>query len=268
MASRNLTVGGIHVNLYGSPLGARDRSPSKDGLAVLFLLHGRFGSAAEERMASFAHRFIDYSQSKPGKDLLVVTFDQRNHGQRKVDGNRNRAWQDKPTATEIENHSHAADMYSIQVGTAKDVSFLIDFLPPILFPNDERAITDWYVAGISLGGHSTWLSLAHERRISLGIPIIGSPDFLTLLSNRARTTPAPLGPIPLAPPFFPNSLLATVKKTDPIHVPDDVWKGRKILVLSGGIDELVNYEIGGSGIFVEKLKQQGVDVEAVIEPGV
>lgn len=43
-----------------------------------------------------------------------------------------------------------------QVGTARDVSFLIDFAPAYLFPNAERTVDRWGVAGISLGGHSVW----------------------------------------------------------------------------------------------------------------
>jgi hypothetical protein len=64
-------------------------------------------------------------------------------------------------ADQFDNVSHAVDMYSIQVGTARDVSFLIDFLPSVVFPKGERTVTDWFIAGISLGGHSTWLAMAH-----------------------------------------------------------------------------------------------------------
>lgn len=46
-------------------------------------------------------------------------------------------------------------------GTARDVSFLIDFLPAYLFPNGERMVAEWAVAGISLGGHATWYLLAN-----------------------------------------------------------------------------------------------------------
>lgn len=46
-------------------------------------------------------------------------------------------------------------------GTAKDVSYLIDFLPAYLFPNNERPIAQWLVAGKSLGGHATWIALTH-----------------------------------------------------------------------------------------------------------
>jgi hypothetical protein len=50
---------------------------------------------------------------------------------------------------------------SLPVGTAQDISFLIDFLPSYISPNGELEIERWGVAGISLGGHSTWLALAH-----------------------------------------------------------------------------------------------------------
>ena len=43
----------------------------------------------------------------------------------------------------------------------KDVSFLIDVLPAYVFPNDERTIGEWVLAGFSLGGHATWLGLRH-----------------------------------------------------------------------------------------------------------
>ena len=48
-------------------------------------------------------------------------------------------------------------------GTAQDVSFLIDFLSSYLFPNDERTISQWLVTGISLGGHSTWITLKNGK---------------------------------------------------------------------------------------------------------
>lgn len=69
---------------------------------------------------------------------------------------RNRGWKDNfkaiPTTKlphEFDNPTHAVDMYSIQVGTTRDISFLIDFLPAVLFPNDEHIISDWFVSGES-----------------------------------------------------------------------------------------------------------------------
>ena len=55
-------------------------------------------------------------------------------------------------------------MYSILSGTARDVSTLIDYLPSYLFPDDDREIIDWGVAGVSLGGHAVWHCLAHGTR--------------------------------------------------------------------------------------------------------
>jgi hypothetical protein len=88
-------------------------------------------------------------------------------------------------------------------GTALDVSYLIDFLPSYLFPNSERQIQQWLVAGKSLGGHSTWIASVHgiisinsadpcqpylflEPRISLAVPIIACPDYTKLISRRAK----------------------------------------------------------------------------------
>lgn len=91
---------------------------------------------------------------------------------------------------------------------------------------------------------------------------------MTLLSHRAASLAPPLGPLPIAAPFFPASLLALVARDDPVNTPIEAWKGRKILVLSGADDTLVNYEIGGSGAWVAMLKAAGVDVEAVVQSGV
>lgn len=44
-------------------------------------------------------------------------------------------------------------------GASLDVSFLMDFLPSYLFPNEERTISQWLISGISLGGHATWIIL-------------------------------------------------------------------------------------------------------------
>ena len=93
--------------------------------------------------------------------------------------------------------------------------------------------------------------------MSLGIPIIGSPSTLTLLSHRAGGLMPPLGPLPITAPYFPNSLLALLAKQDPVNVPPAVWEGRRILVLSGGNDELVNFDHGGTAEFVNRLREEG-----------
>ncbi|KAI0077269.1 hypothetical protein K474DRAFT_1707442 [Panus rudis PR-1116 ss-1] len=165
---KSLVLGGIPVTVYSNS------QHTSRPVAVLFLLHGRYGSAnavewvAESLLNGIRNR---EAERHAEHELLIVTFDHRNHGERLVNPVANHHWQkEKP---EQHNERHAIDMYSIQVGTTRDVSFLIDFLPAYLYPNDEREISKWLVAGISLGGHSTWLSLRHEPRVTVGIPIIG-----------------------------------------------------------------------------------------------
>lgn len=71
-------------------------------------------------------------------------------------------------------------------GTARDVSFLIDFLPAYLYPDGERQIKQWGVIGVSLGGHSTWIALKDGR--CFAYIYVGVLSGLTL-----RRTPTQLG---------------------------------------------------------------------------
>ncbi|GAA5987024.1 hypothetical protein JCM11641_004422 [Rhodosporidiobolus odoratus] len=283
---RTLAVGGLPLHIYGLDSLPTPSSSSSDshppGLAILFLLHGRLSSASHPLIPHFAQTLLSHAHAQPSepsgerpKDLVVVAFDQRNHGQREVDKERNLGWKEgrkqrkqrekhgleKEDKDEVENVTHAADMLAIQTGTAADVSHLITFLPSLLFPNDERQVTDWYCAGISLGGHATWIALADDPRITLGIPIIASPSTLTLLTHRASRLPPPLGPLPLTGPYFPRTLLSTFSNVDPASRSTEEikqrYKGRKVLVMSGREDGLVNFVEGGGESFVERLRREG-----------
>ncbi|GAA5941228.1 alpha/beta hydrolase family protein [Sporobolomyces koalae] len=263
-------VGGLPIQVYG--LDQLSPEPKKP-LSVMFLLHGRFGSADMKLMSTFASTYLEppagIERGDRKKDLIVVTFDQRNHGHRTTNKMGNFGWKEGGKKRlqerrelgmqdhELDNMAHATSMVAIQTGTAKDVSFLIDFLPCTVFPHDERKIVDWYCSGVSLGGHSTWIALTQEPRISLGIPIIGSPSAYTLLSDRALSLPPPSGPLTVSAPYFPASFVDLLKKTDPDQVSLSVWKGRKLLVLSGAEDELVNFVKGGSEKFIKVLEREG-----------
>ncbi|KDQ59211.1 hypothetical protein JAAARDRAFT_128181 [Jaapia argillacea MUCL 33604] len=178
--------------------------------------------------------------------------DQRNHGNRLVTAKANNGWNETSDARDKNDH-HALDMYSIQTGTASDVSFLIDFLPSYLYPMDEKDIACWVVAGVSLGGHASWIALKNDKRISAGIPIIGCPDYLALMSDRAAKSS-----VPFAPPYVPKSLLQLIHKKDPAYSPYTIadetnpYFGKKVLVLCGGKDKLVPWTF--SQEFVEKLE--------------
>ncbi|KAI9056811.1 alpha/beta-hydrolase [Trametes sanguinea] len=249
ISKQTLVIAGIIVNVFSQP----DAATPEDPVDVLFLLHGRMGSQADSE--PIARGILDAVHEKrknelaPGAkadDLIIVTFDQRNHGTRLVDELANLHWTDDPSDPK-NNVRHAIDMYAIQTGTASDVSFLIDFLPAYLFPNDERQIGQWMVSGVSLGGHASWIVLKNDPRVKLGIPIIGCPDYLALMSARAAAHRIPLGP-----PHFPASLLAYIRAHDPAAAPhtsaaaraENPFWGKKVLVLCGAADEIVPWAAG------------------------
>jgi len=117
-----------------------------------------------------------------------------------------------------------------------------------------------------LGGHSTWLALSTDPRLEIGIPIIGCPDYLKLMSLRAKESS-----LTLEPPYLPNSLLSLIRRVDPVSLPyssEDSWNpflGKKILVLSGGQDQTVPWS--SSREFVEQLQvgKQGRKKSVVVE---
>lgn len=62
---------------------------------------------------------------------------------------------------------------SIYYGTSQDVSLLVTFLPAFLFPQGQCSFANLICAGISLGGHSTYLVLSNgmRRPLALGIEL-------------------------------------------------------------------------------------------------
>ncbi|KAF5861022.1 hypothetical protein ETB97_000776 [Aspergillus alliaceus] len=284
-------VAGILTTVFGL-----NELPSQASeVSCLWLLHPRL--ANKERMTGIATAAItDWnsrikasqanSSSRCIKGLIAVSFDQRNHGTRLVDPLGNEAWKQG-------NPRHAQDMFSIIQGTARDVSLLIDFLPSYVFPGSEHEITENLVLGVSLGGHAAWSCILHEPRVSAGVVIIGCPDYVNLMTDRAKlsklpawTSSDPQGSQFLGSEAFPASLLDTVRKYDPaslflshtdmeanaapqrngsLREPSEKEKaalrplltrclaGKKILNLSGGLDKLVPYHRGEA--FLTWLKQ-------------
>jgi hypothetical protein len=110
-----LSVCGIQLLVYG--LGSLSPTESSTPVAVAFLLHGRKGS--REDFDGPARRLIASSKSfgpqNGRRDLVVVVFSQRNHGERLVDQRTNDGWRDDPSLPpgELANPSHAIDMHSI-----------------------------------------------------------------------------------------------------------------------------------------------------------
>lgn len=258
VSKQTVGIAGLPVHVYSN----RVLGEITGKVAVLFFLHGRTRSAS--KIGRFVEEILRHLSEKVGTtevELLVVTFDQRNHGERLLSTAANNAWDEG-------NNQHAIDMYAIHTGSARDISFLIDFLPAYLFPSAEARVVQWLAGGISLGGHSTWYALRHEPRISLGIPIIGCPDYLRLMTLRAKASN-----VAFEPPYIPASFLAYVQKEDPVAAPytlsdaSNPFLGKKILVLSGGDDPVVQWEC--SEAFVKDLEvgSQGAK-KVIVYPGV
>lgn len=73
-------------------------------------------------------------------------------------------------------------MYLIQLGTARDVSCLIDQLPVLL--GRSQAECRFGVCGVSLGGHAAVIAQANERRLAFACSLIGCVDYEALMTQR------------------------------------------------------------------------------------
>ncbi|KAH7345620.1 Alpha/Beta hydrolase protein [Rhizoctonia solani] len=252
----DLSIGGIPIQVAGlKELSA----PTSEPVGVLFLLHGRLGSSKQTYLMRIANLVLNEAASRPkerARELIVIILDQRNHGARTVDPDRNQGWKEtgeiarlsngQVDPKSLDNISHLHDMYTLYTGTVNDVSFLITHLQPLLFPHDERTIDKWMVMGISLGGHASWHIGTHDPRTSLLIPIIGSPH-------------------PLAPPYLPASLKREMERATPRV---EAFRGKDVLVMSGAEDTLVPFEESGSREFTQRLADAGVcrSLEVWVQP--
>ncbi|CAI7594259.1 unnamed protein product [Penicillium pancosmium] len=281
--SRNIyAIAGISVTVFG----LEELRPETKNVACLWLLHPRL--ATQERMSGIAASAIGDWNTKPQsstKGLIAVSFDQRNHGARLVDPLANEAWRQG-------NPRHAQDMFSVFQGTARDTSLLMDYLESYVFPKNEHHISENLVLGVSLGGHAAWSCLLHDPRMTSGVIIIGCPDYLNLMMDRARlsklpswTKSTPPGSEILGSEALPTSFVDIVKKFDPASLmlgpmdpgscglpregplPEPTDKeqqslrplltrclaGKRILNISGGVDKLVPYHRGE--VFLEWFKK-------------
>ncbi|KAF9892305.1 hypothetical protein FE257_002082 [Aspergillus nanangensis] len=284
------TVNGIVITVFGL-----DQLPlSTVDIAAAWLLHPRLG--AQDDMAGIANALVrkwnnTHSHANgPRKGLIAITLDHRNHGTRLLDPAKNDNWRQG-------NSRHAEDMFETYHGTAQDVSMLISRLPAVLFGASTRHITENAVLGVSLGGHAAWTSIVNEPRIETAIIIVGCPDYVNLMADRARLSKIPSwkksdppGSSFLGSESFPSSLMEMVRRFDPAslflgtgdgagNVPlrmvpakgltDEETESlrplftkclarKKIFNMSGGRDKGVPYRCGE--VFVNWLKQ-------VVAPG-
>lgn len=256
--------------------GLSEVNPEATHVSVLWLHHGRLGSSAD--MADVAARTVGaWHQERQSKErgLIAIAFDHRNHGNRKVYPLANEAWR-------AGNANHAQDMFGLISGAVVDTGLLIDLVQGNLYPDKSAGYVDaHYSLGISLGGHSSWQLLFADERVTAGAIIIGCPDYMYLLSDRARLSKLSTfstednGASFLGSKDFPPDLVKACEKYDPrglVFGPRKTpsWplpaeqeveakrlltsrlRGKRLLNCSGREDKLVSYHC--SEPFVKFLK--------------
>lgn len=274
MSVRTFTIAGIELDVWSTSTNPPPLPPSSGlprlPVTVLFILHGR--NNTRNGIANIANRMLQLNAATLEeeertwkRELIVVTFDHRNHGSRLVDANANNGWNLKDNTKH--NPRHALDMYALQVGSALDVTTLIEFLPSYLYPDNERKIDQWALAGFSLGGHSTWIAAKNDPRIEVVVPIVGCPDYIPLMYDRASRR----GIDASDPAHFPPSLVAYIRSHDPASsafkltdASNPFW-GKKILAMAGGKDPLVPWTFSRAFFDALEVGDRGVK-ECFIDP--
>lgn len=234
-----IDIVGLSVSVYGLDQLTPPSAGGVPDICLVVHMHGRTGSAKKEDKlvrelyGNMMNGRQALSQQSRTRDLLLVCFDSRDHGDRCTNPDAQKSWKEG-------NSTHGVDMYGMIRGTAEDASFVMDMLPSYLFKNDERRITSYAVTGKSLGGHCAWQVLSRDPRVQVGAPMIGTPDFQKLLAHRAMKSN-----LPDAPPAVPGHLRALMQRVDPAMQPyreasqRNPFYGKKICATAGENDHLV-----------------------------
>ncbi|KAF2862890.1 alpha/beta-hydrolase [Piedraia hortae CBS 480.64] len=235
---KRLNISGLLVTIYGL-----DEIQPTNPTTCLWLLHGRGDTqdSMSHIAADFIHTWNNHTRKTSHQNLICATLDQRNHGSRLIDNLANLSWKQG-------NPTHAQDMFGTFMGTASDVSHLIDHLPSYL----PCRVTEWVCCGLSLGGHATWQVLMFEKRVKAGLVIVGCADYGALMRDRAvrsRLSSAETnGGEFFGSSDFPPGLVDVVKRRDPAalffagnaaEIAREYLGGKIILCLAGAKDKLV-----------------------------
>jgi pimeloyl-ACP methyl ester carboxylesterase len=172
-------------------------------------------------------------------------------------------------------------MFSCYSGTATDTSHLLTHLESYIFNSPSSPhIHQHLVLGVSLGGHAAWHCILADPRITAAVVGIGCPDYMRLMTDRARLSrrkayaeSSPPGSSFLGSEDFPQALMDAILKADPAglilpnsfdpthptalsprpskekleHARAEIRQrlnGKRILNLSGEADKLVPYAAG------------------------
>ncbi|KAJ5111285.1 Alpha/Beta hydrolase protein [Penicillium argentinense] len=238
-----INIAGFHTYIYG----ADELSPQQaKNTVVLFHVHGRTRTYKNAEL--FAHQFLhqmrQHGESKKG--FVVVTFDNRNHGERAVftpptptpyrpscrqpQITNKRLQIDKKSIQSWKggNEKHAHDMLAMIDGIALDIQTVMRFLG--VYVEDRFTPIEFVMSGHSLGGHTSWNILAQEPKIKAAIISVGCPNMTDLLQDRLG------GKDVVDPVRWPDSISSMFRKRD-----EDVSKitDKQVLILNGALDTLV-----------------------------
>ncbi|KAF4335883.1 hypothetical protein FBEOM_10257 [Fusarium beomiforme] len=246
---KTLPMAGLLVDIYGL-----DELPPNVPVSCLWLLHPR--TRSRETMNDIARRTVGawgaHAGANPKRGLIALTFDMPNHGTRMVSESANHPWSKG-------NTTHALDMFGMVKGGVSDMSGLMDLVSGYLgLEIDGHVCLGW-----SLGGHGAWQAFFGEERIDAAVVIIGCPDFTGLMCGRAAGSKLDCGTDFIGSKYFPKDLIEICSKHDPKAVCfgtspipsslssaeqtrlrailDERVRGKKLLLCSGGDDELVPY---------------------------
>ena len=220
--TETLYISGLPVKIYGL-----SSHPPSTPLTCVHLLHGR--NQTHESMSGIARSLLLHTTPphSHSQALICATFDSRNHGTRTTFPLANGSWKEG-------NPTHAQDMFSIYHGTVEDLRMVIEYLGVYL----RRPIRHFTV-GFSLGGHAAYLALALPR-VEGVVSIVGCPDYRRLMAGRAEGSGVDVREV-----FEGVGLGNIVGRLDPaalgVEGLKEVWKGKRLLALSGGADKLVPY---------------------------
>ncbi|PNY27542.1 Uncharacterized protein TCAP_02534, partial [Tolypocladium capitatum] len=256
---RTVPMAGLLVDVYGL-----DELPPDPATPVtcLWLLHPRTRTRA--RMADIARRVLhawlgrrEQDRGGRARGLVALAFDMPNHGSRLVSERANQAWDGG-------NERHAIDLAGLVGGARADMSALMDLVGGYL----EREVDGHVALGWSLGGHAAWQGVVCEERLDAAVVVVGCPDYLGLMTDRAKRSDLDTGSAPLlGSRFFPRALLSACCAHDPrailfgpggslpsVPLPaaeqarlrsilDARVRGKKVLLCSGGDDALVPHAL-------------------------
>ncbi|BEI90672.1 uncharacterized protein CcaverHIS019_0307420 [Cutaneotrichosporon cavernicola] len=221
-------------------------------VAVVIVAHGWANNAAQ--MENMCHGLVG-EMTKLGarrtRDVIVVTYDQRNHGTRKLK---------KDTLSYNKNPLRLVAMATTLTGAVEDHQLIMDMLEDYVFPLGERKIVEFMCTGVSLGGHAVWRLMKTDPRVRIAVPIISvPPDSL----NQVHTTRFRAdGTIGTDKMYFPKATREFYEgKTAP-----GTFKDKYILALCGGVDEVVPPSFGNEDW--EKVRADARATDQWIQPGI